>query len=244
LKRLRRVPSGEVKKAVVIAVVSTFAAELLCVVAYRHFIGPPKVNPCSCTQDPVGAAASPRTAAQESLTVALATLAAANTGRTPGEVEAPGIPAPPVESGSEATDPPSPAPAPPTKEERAVREQADVWTLDEQLRTEEVDPRWASKSEAAVTEFIGRDPSLHLDEVTCRETLCRARVSHLDPGAHDSDMERLLAMPFIEGQAATYSENGDPRTTLVYFSRRHNPISVLQEPVVLQPPPGTLTAEP
>jgi hypothetical protein len=70
--------------------------------------------------------------------------------------------------------------------------------------------------------------SVHLDEVTCRETLCRAKLTHLDPKAHEADMDRLLTLPVIAGQALAFAPSNDDRNTVLYFSRKGTSLSVLQ----------------
>ncbi|HEX2660641.1 MAG TPA: hypothetical protein VHU40_20310, partial [Polyangia bacterium] len=79
--------------------------------------------------------------------------------------------------------------------------------------------------------------SMHLDGVICRETLCRAKVSHLDPKTHDDDVEKLLNMPMVAGQAMAVAPSNDDRSTVFYFSRRGTYLSVLQPEAHLSLPP-------
>ncbi|HEY8927457.1 MAG TPA: hypothetical protein VIU64_23910 [Polyangia bacterium] len=116
-----------------------------------------------------------------------------------------------------------------SREEAAAQQKADAFTLDQQLQTEEVDPVWSPKLERQTTEAIARaGTSMHLDGVTCRETLCRAKVSHLDPKTRDEDVEKLLNMPVVAGQAMAVAPSNDDRSTVLYFSRRGTYLSVLQ----------------
>jgi hypothetical protein len=78
---------------------------------------------------------------------------------------------------------------------------------------------------------------MHLDGVICRETLCRAKVSHLDPKTHDDDVEKLLNMPMVAGQAMAVAPSNDDRSTVFYFSRRGTYLSVLQPEAHLSLPP-------
>lgn len=134
---------------------------------------------------------------------------------------------------------PPPAEAnPPSKEEADAQRKADAFTLDQQLQTEEVDPVWSPKLERQTAEFIaGIGNGLHLDQVTCRETLCRAKVSHRDGKTREDDVEKLLTLPVIAGQAMAVTPPNDDRTTVLYFSRKGTYLSVLQQPTQTSLPP-------
>jgi hypothetical protein len=232
-------------KAVPIAVALTAAACGLCMLGYMMVVRDRGAADCSC----VGAGAegsSDRTipnARAESMIAALATIAAARSGpETPAAPTGPG----PASVPPPAAEPPEP-PAVVSKEEVLARQKADAHTLDTQLGSEEVDPVWAPKVERATTEAFARlGGSMRLDEVTCRDTLCRARVTHLDPRVHDQDVERLFDMPVLAGQALALSPADDPRNTVLYFSRKGAMLSVLQPQMRMFPPadmsPDELTA--
>ena len=215
----------------------TIATCGLCMLGYTMIVRDRGVASCSCVTPDGEVAPSPNARAQ-SMNAALATIAAAK--REPDSAAArEGARLPSV-----LPDNPAPAapPAPPaaiSKDEILAKEKADARALDGQLGSEEVDPIWAPKIERATTEALARlGGNMHLDEVTCRETLCRARVTHADPRAHDEDVERLLNIPVLAGQALSLSPAGDPRNTILYFSRKGTTLSVLQPPMKMVPPSG------
>jgi hypothetical protein len=222
-------------KAVPVAVMLTVAACGLCMFGYDLIVRDRGAATCSCVApDAEGSPGRSSTSARaESMNAALAAIAAAT--REPAQA-GPGLPnvlpenPPPVQ-------PPPPVAA--SKEEILAKQRSDAHTLDAQLGSEEVDPVWAPKVERATSEALARlGSNMHLDEVTCRETLCRARVSHADPRAHDEDVEHLFNMPVLAGQALALSPADDPHNTVLYFSRKGTMLSVMQPPIRVLPPPG------
>lgn len=199
----------------------------LSMVGYTRFLRASGVAACRCIEVQETVCPPAPLERSETLPLALAALAAA---KTASEVSAAGV-AP--DKGQARVDSPggddhSP---PPSKEEILARERADALTLDTELSTEEVDPFWATKFERETTEAVGRlGPHVRLDEVTCRETICRARVRHLDPGARGADVDRLLSLPVIAGQAVAYAPPENEAATVLYFSRKGTTLSVLQPP--------------
>ena len=163
--------------------------------------------------------------------MAIASMASAN----PGERPSPATDAAP--NPAEVVPNEVAGEAPMSKEEVLARQRADAYTLEQQLLGEEVDPIWSAKVQRETTEMVTRlGPSVHLDDVTCRETLCRANLSHRDPNARDEDTDRLLSMPVIAGQAFAYAPSNDDRKTVLYFSRKGTYLSVLQGQAPLTPP--------
>lgn len=226
-------------KAVPVAVVLTIAACGLCMAGYTMIVRDRgATRSCVAPEDDGTRGRGDPDARAESMNAALATIAAAK--RETDSAVASRLPNVPADN-----PPPPPKaepPAPPvtvSKEEILAKQKADAHTLDAQLGSEEVDPVWAPKVERATTEALARlGGSMHLDEVTCRETLCRARVTHSDPRAHDEDVERLFNMPVVAGQALTLSPADDPRNTILYFSRKGTTLSVLQPQMQVLPPAG------
>jgi|GEM_PF-5405161 len=216
-----RVRSG--KPVVITTVIMTSAFWLLCVIGYAKF----STTPSRAGHRPADEAtdAGNRTPRPQALARALVSLASAEPEQRPSTIREPD----PSQAGA-PRDPPTEA-GPVSKEEAAAQQKADALTLDQQLETEEVDPVWSPKLERQTTEAIARaGSSMHLDGVTCRETLCRAKVSHLDPKTHDDDVEKLLNMPIVAGQAMAVAPSNDDRSTVFYFSRRGTYLSVLQQP--------------
>jgi hypothetical protein len=129
----------------------------------------------------------------------------------------------------------------PPRDERVAQRKAEAASLDAQLDRESVDARWAAQVERDATNAILRlQKNLRIEAVTCRETLCRARVTHLDPGREDEDVEGLLGMPIGFGQAFV-TPNEDQSSSL-YFSREGKTLSVLQVAPGANPPPSAESA--
>jgi len=134
-------------------------------------------------------------------------------------------------------------PTPPSPEETLAQEKADLVSLQDQVKQEPVDPVWAPRTEQAAARAIAATESMHLEEVTCRETLCRVRVTHRDLAAREHDVETLLGISEEGGQARVYAP-ADERTTVMYFTRKGNELSVLKPPRPMIPLPPLGTDEP
>jgi len=214
-----RVRSG--KPVVITTVIMTSSFWLLGMIGYAKLKRTPSGDGHRPTEE--ATEPGPRTPRPQALARALVSIASAEPEERPSttrELEPSQAEVP--------RDPPTEA-SPVSKEEAAAQQKADAFTLDQQLQTEEVDPVWSPKLERQTTEAIARaGSSMHLDGVTCRETLCRAKVSHLDPKTHDEDVEKLLNMPVVAGQAMAVAPSNDDRSTVFYFSRRGTYLSVLQ----------------
>jgi len=223
-------------KAVPVAVMLTIAGCALCMLGYEMIVRDRSASRLTPEGAPGGAGPDARA---EAMNAALASIAAAKRERDSATPQGgPRLPNVPADS-----PPPEADPAPPlvaiSKEEILAKQKADAHTLDAQLSSEEIDPVWAPKVERATTEALARlGGNMHLDEVTCRETLCRARVTHADPRAHDEDVERLFNMPVLAGQALSLSPADDPRNTILYFSRKGTTLSVMQPQMQVLPPAG------
>ena len=214
-----RVRAG--KPVVVMTVIMTSAFWLLCMIGYAKL----RTIPSGTGHGPTEEASDPalRTPRPRALARALVSIASAEPGQQPSTTRE----AEPIQA-EVPRDPVSEA-GPVSREEAAAQQKADAFTLDQQLQTEEVDPVWSPKLERQTTEAIARaGSSMHVDGVTCRETLCRAKVSHLDPKTRDEDVEKLLNMPVVAGQAMAVAPSNDDRSTVLYFSRRGTYLSVLQ----------------
>jgi len=238
MKAVENTPPLPSTKAVPVAVVLTVAACGLGMFGYSMIVRDRGPATCSCVAPDAEGSPGRRgsSARAESMNAALATIAAAQ--REPETPPGASLPNVPAESPPPAPDQPTP-PVAPSKEELLAKQKADAHTLDAQLGSEEVDPVWAPKVERATTEALARlGGNMHLEDVTCRETLCRARVTHADPRAHDEDVERLFSMPVLAGQALALSPTDDPRNTLLYFSRKGTALSVMQPPMRMLPPAG------
>jgi hypothetical protein len=135
----------------------------------------------------------------------------------------------------EASDEEQPFEAP-SREEIGLKEKAQVTSLEKDLSQEPVDPVWAPSTEQATARVIAAHSSLHLEDITCRETLCRVRITHRDLAKRDEDVELLLGTTPGGGQAQVYTAPGD-RTTVMYFSRKGMLLSSLSPPAPLVPPP-------
>lgn len=135
----------------------------------------------------------------------------------------------------------------PSTEEIVAQEQAELASLLGELNQEPVDPVWAPVTEQATARAVAAAESMHLEEVTCRESLCRVRVTHRDLAKREDDVEKLLGVMPWGGQARVYAPTGDP-TTVMYFSRKGMLLSALapRVPSVLPPPidPGGGQSQP
>ena len=242
LKTGRNAGTGEVKRAVVISVASTLFVSGLGFAGYLRFAGAVRVSEPSCEISSPEQASGDRARQSEAFRTTLAAIVAARTiakDRPPTDQDTPMSKVAPAPEMAEN----APSWTPPTKEERAAKRKADLQSLEAQLLREEVDPRWTSKMADATSTTLDHYGSMHLDEMTCRETLCRARIKHLDLRSHDEDVERILGLPFIMGQSVVYDDPEAPGDSTLYFSRDGTQLSALQDPIVMQPPPGAFTAE-
>ena len=212
----------------------TAILSFLCMVGYTRLFLSSTEGRCACVEADLSASPAARATRKEALALALASISSAR----PEEHQSPEKKAAPSEA-PPASGPPFDEPRM-SKEEVVARQKADAHTLDSQILSEEADPIWATKVERATAEAIARiGGSVHLDEVTCRETLCRAKVTHLDPSSHEADVDRLLTMPVMVAQALAFAPSNDDRNTVLYFSRKGTSLSVLQPPMQA-PPPGLM----
>lgn len=113
--------------------------------------------------------------------------------------------------------------------ERARRfMKADVAALEAELRAEKIDAEWAKKTEQAATRAIAATTTgMRLDEVTCRSTFCRARVTHADASMRGSDVTELLRFPELSVQMLPYVPVEEEETTVLYFAREGHTLSVM-----------------
>lgn len=127
----------------------------------------------------------------------------------------------------------------PSPEEVVEQEKAEVASLHGELNQEPVDPSWALATEQATARAVSATRSMNLEEVTCRRSLCRVRVSHHDLAKREDDVEKLLATMPAGGQARVYAPSDDA-TTVMYFSREGMLLSVMtpRAPSFLPPPPA------
>lgn len=237
---------GRVNKSGVL--MSIFLTAILCMLgmtAYQWLSASSRPERAACTPAEELTGPATENARRESLAAALASIASARSGEQKPltkEVAA--------ESSKRAADARNQPfyEQPLSEAENLAMQKADAHTLDTQLASEEVDPVWAPKLERATVDSLTRTGrTMHLDEVTCRETLCRAKVTHLDPRTHDEDLNRLLDMEVLAGQALAFSPSKDGRNTVLYFSRKGMSLSVLQPSMPMPPPellgPGTSSPE-
>lgn len=125
---------------------------------------------------------------------------------------------------------------PTSPEEVLARQRAEAASLQGDIDREPVDPVWAPAAERAAALAVTATPSLHLEDVTCRESLCRVRVTHRDITKREDDVEKLLRLTPAGGQARVYSPTDDP-TTVMFFSRKGTMLSIFAPPVPLVAPP-------
>jgi hypothetical protein len=113
--------------------------------------------------------------------------------------------------------------------ERAARfMEGNVETLEAEFRDEKVDTDWAKQTEEAATRTVAKMTSgMRLEEVKCRATLCRARVTHADPSMRGNDLMQLLGAPEMSAQMLPYAPAEDEPTTVIYFARQGHTLSVL-----------------
>lgn len=106
------------------------------------------------------------------------------------------------------------------------QQDAEAASLEGELNEEPIDPVWAPATEQATARAIAATGSMYLDDVTCRESLCRVRVTHRNLAARDDDVEKLLGTMPGGGQARVYAPHDEP-TTVMYFSREGKQLTVL-----------------
>jgi hypothetical protein len=113
--------------------------------------------------------------------------------------------------------------------ERAARfMEGNVETLETEFRDETVDVDWAKQTEEAATRTVAKMTSgMRLEEVKCRSTLCRARVTHAEPRLRGDDIMQLLGAPEMSAQMLPYAPAEDEATTVIYFARQGHTLSVL-----------------
>jgi hypothetical protein len=113
--------------------------------------------------------------------------------------------------------------------ERAARfMEGNVETLEAEFRDETVDVAWAKQTEEAATRTVAKMTNgMRLEEVQCRATLCRARVTHADPSLRGDDIMQLLGAPELSTQMLPYAPAEDEATTVIYFARQGHTLSVL-----------------
>jgi len=57
-----------------------------------------------------------------------------------------------------------------------------------------VDASWAGSTQAALSEHLGKQlGSSALESIECRESLCKARLRHVDPASYSAFIDRLYA---------------------------------------------------
>jgi hypothetical protein len=226
------------RTSVVVAIVATLVASALCQVAYHRFArgSAARTAKCVCVESDRGGRtheASPSGTLLQNPILSAALLNAVLDSR---EAER----APPEETRAAASCEPVDLPIDEedlrsAEEESQASSAAAMARLDTQLIGEAVDPSWATRLEQAATS-AARAAGLTLDEVTCRETLCRARLSHRDARTRDDEITSLLAAPDLAtSQAYFYAPPGDSTTT-IYFSRKGQPLVLHDPPRPALPP--------
>lgn len=125
--------------------------------------------------------------------------------------------------------------------ERARRfMKADVAALEAELRSEKIDADWARTTEEAAKRAIASAATgMRLDEVTCRSTFCRARVTHVDASMRGSDLTELLRFPELSVQMLPYAPVEEEESTVIYFAREGHTLSVMSsDPAASSAAPG------
>ena len=118
-------------------------------------------------------------------------------------------------------DPPSP------EAERAAVE-ARVALLDQQVRTERVDPRWSGPATAQIQALFAGDKlaGSTLRDATCQTTLCRIEVDHRDALALDRFLGELPTRLGwnTDSYAQTVTHEDGSTTLVLYLSRDGYPL--------------------
>lgn len=226
-------------KPVLMAIALTAAACAAVAFAYTKLAAVPEPKACHCVDAASSSEKGPQSGELVRAIAALANAKVEETPTQPSVLRVVEMPAQLARDSSGAFEP--------SAEERQAKEQADADALDAQLGAEEVDPFWAPRTERATADAVARlGNDLRVAEVTCRESLCRARLIHRDARLAASDLEGLLNMSVIGGEAMVISPPGEAGGTVLYFSRKGMSLSVLQPPVYLGqlPTPGPDDLEP
>jgi hypothetical protein len=226
--------------SVVVAVACTLVASALCQIAYHRFTAgssAASTAECPCLGAAAGGRAHEAQASGTLLQNPVLNAALLNAVLDAREAE----PRPPEEK--EEPAPCAPADDVPideaevdvSEEESQASAAAAMARLDSQLSGEVVDTFWAPRIEQATTN-AARAADLTLDGVMCRETLCRARLSHRDAKGRDDEITSLLAAPELAtSQAYFYAPPGDTTTT-IYFSRKGQSLALYDSPRPPLPP--------
>ena len=114
-----------------------------------------------------------------------------------------------------------------SEEEIRANRQKEIATLENELASEPVDPDWAVKMEKITEEAVAElGGDLELEEVTCRKTFCRARLTHPDPTTRSNDIDRLTLTPELSTQLTFYVPPDNENATVMYFAREGHTLSV------------------
>jgi hypothetical protein len=218
-------------RPVVVAVVVTLVVCVLGHFAYNRFVLDRGFAPAAAsrargvdTHTLRPASTPPRASGQNGEMVAALIRALAAASADERREEGPPPPAPSAANELAAHDRDAEGPS-----ERAARfMEGNVETLEAELRDEKVDVDWAKQTEEAATRIVAKMTSgMRLEEVKCRATLCRARVTHVDPSMRGDDLMQLLGAPEMSTQMLPYAPAEDEATTVIYFARQGHTLSVL-----------------
>jgi hypothetical protein len=112
---------------------------------------------------------------------------------------------------------------PPSPEAERAAVEARVALLDQQARTERVDPRWSGPATAQIQALFAGDKlaGSTLRDATCQTTLCRIEVDHRDALALDRFLGELPARLGwnTNSYAQTLTHEDGSATLVLYLSR-------------------------
>jgi len=232
------------RRPVVVAVTATFVVCLMGHLAYNRFV----LAPAARSESHFG----PEGPGPETAT--------ARASLEKGEREAAFLRALAAAKAAEGREGCKPAPVPTEEEKAAEREarekerlaeqarrylKANVETLEEDLRNEKVDVEWARKTEEAARRAVASTRhGMRLEEVTCRTTFCRGRVTHADSSLRETDVMDLVAVPEFSGQVFPYAPDEEGEATTIYFARPGHTLSVMSSDSAPGLPTGSPPSSP
>jgi hypothetical protein len=228
-------PEGVVKP-VAIAIALTIAVCGLCMAAYIRFVVDPKIREMSNrlqaadseAAPPDTTASTPRRPRRGRRNAARVAALIQGLANTRDELQA-----------SSESSPEAHIDVRPSDEELRADRLKKMATLEKEFEAEPVDADWAKDIEDEVMDAVALlDGDLELDDVTCHTTLCRARMTHRDPGTRHADLDRLGFVPALRTQTSTFVPPDDENTTVMYFAREGHKLSILRPRLSL--PPGLI----
>lgn len=101
----------------------------------------------------------------------------------------------------------------------AERDAAIAEDLDAVMAAEPVDGDWGAETEALVTSAVAGLGSAALVSVSCRQTMCRAELSHGGVAERDRELGELVHAAPFNTEGFVHMRLSDPPESAIYFTR-------------------------